>query len=148
MKKLTVKLGLFALLIALGATFTSCEKEKSQYEVRIQNDMYNELLSVPFMKYNVTECTLGGNTFTNVGYGEFSEYVGIESSTDYELSITVEMMGYDPNTFTWTSMGSENYDLGTVSWVDDESYEKHKIKLQIGELINGYKPVFEKFAEE
>lgn len=148
MKNSTLKFSLWGIILVMSIVFSSCEKEKSKYQVRIQNEMYTELLGIPFMKYNVTECKLGGNVFSDVAYGEYSEYVNIESSTDYELSVTVEMLGYDPNTFLWSSMGSETYDLGTVSWVDDEDYDKHKVKLQIGDLINAYAPVYSKFAEE
>jgi hypothetical protein len=152
MKRVSIMSKLFVVIVGVLLVFASCQKDKTKYEVRIQNDMYNELsvlgVSVPFMKYNVTECKLGGNVFSNIEYGDYSEYVSIESGTDYELSVTVEMLGYNPDTFSWSSNGSETYDLGTVSWVDDESYDKHKVKLQIGGLLNAYAPIFEKYAEE
>jgi hypothetical protein len=48
----------------------------------------------------------------------------------------------------WESDGTFSADLGTISWVDDEDYAKHKIKLHIGGLLDLYEPEYEKFAEQ
>lgn len=148
MKKRLLTAVFGGLVLLMGIMFTSCQKDKVEYQVRIQNDMYNELLGLPFMKYDVKTFYLGDHVFTDVPYGEYSEYTTVESSTDYDLSIEIEAFVYNADTYMWESTGTESYDLDPVSWVDDEDYTKHKIKLQIGDLLQLYKPIYEKYAEE
>jgi hypothetical protein len=140
--------GILMAMLFVGMMFSSCEKEKTQYQVRIQNEMYSELLGIPFMKYDVKEFTLGDIVFSAVPYGQFSAYKSIESSTDYAAKVTYEMFTYNAETFMWESDGTFSADLGTISWVDDEDYAKHKIKLHIGGLLDLYEPEYEKFAEQ
>ncbi len=152
MKKALNQIKVLLLVAVVAIAATSCKKEKTEYQVRIQNDMQNELsllgLSVPFMKYDVKEFTLGEHTFTNVLNGQFSNYVTIESSTDYTMSVTVDVYFYNADSFEWEYSMTETHDLGTESWVDDEDYVKHKIKLQMGDILQAYKPIYSKYAEE
>jgi hypothetical protein len=136
---------LFALVIML---FSACEKkEKKTYQLRIQNKMYKELLNVPLMKYDIVEITVGDNYYTDIALDSYSDYLSIESSTDYDVNITVKEYLYDSNTFTWSESGTNTYDLGTVSWSDDEDYTNQKLKMEIGDILQAYRPVYSKFAE-
>lgn len=135
-------------IVLVGMLFSSCEKEKSQYQVRIQNEMYSEFLGFPFMKYDIKEITLGGLDYSDVYYGQYSEYQNIESSTDYEINITIDVYLYDIDNYVWVYDRTNTYDLGTVTWVDDEDYVNHKLKFEIGTIMDLYEPVFTKYAEE
>lgn len=152
MRKITKGLSIAMLVMFVGLMFSSCEKETSEYQVRIQNNMYEELsllgVSSPWFKYNVEEFTLGGLSFENIPYGEYSEYQTIESSTDYEASVTYTQYLWNSETYTWEKDGTYTEDLGTISWVDDETYVLQKIKLEVGDLLSGYAPVYKKYGEE
>jgi hypothetical protein len=139
---------MLVLVVLMGAIMSSCKKDKIEYQVRIQNDMSMDLLELPFMKYRIAECTLGNNLFTDVALGEYSDRVTVTSSTDYDCSLTIEIFTYNINTFDWESSGTQNFDMGSISWSDSEDYKNQKIKFQIGDLLQGYKPVYTKYAEE
>jgi uncharacterized protein YxeA len=152
MKRVSIMSKLFVVIVGVLLVFASCQKDKTKYEVRIQNDMYNELsllgVSSPWFKYDVVEFNLGGTVISDVPYGEFSEYVTIESTTDYELSVTVKLYTWNADAYSWDSNGEDTYDLGTESWADDQTYNKQKVKLQIGDLLQGYEPVYTVYGEE
>lgn len=148
MKKFIKGIKLFVFISCVLVVFATCQKDKTKYEVRGQNDMYNELLTVPFYKYNAVEFKLGGTVISDVPYGKYSEYVSVESTTDYEISVKVEIFVYDANTYSWRSSRTETYELSSVLWAEDETYTKQKIRLQIGDILQAYKPVYKVYGEE
>lgn len=148
MLKAIFNLKVLGLLILMGTLMSSCQKDKVEYQVRIQNDMSMDLLGIPFMKYYITDCTLGDRLFTDIAVGEYSDRVTVTSGTDYDCSLTVEVYTYNVNTFLWESAGIETFDMGTISWSDSEDYSNQKIKFQIGDLLQLYNPVYTKYAEE
>lgn len=152
MKKITKNLKIAVLVLVVGLAFSSCEKDKSQYQVRIQNDMYEELslmgVTSPWFKYEVDEFKLGGMVFSDISYGDYSEYQSVESSTDYDASVTYTQYIWNSELFEWEEKGTYTDNLGTISWIDDEDYDKHKIKLTVGDILSGYAPKYTKYAEE
>ncbi|MBI9034234.1 MAG: hypothetical protein JEZ03_07165 [Bacteroidales bacterium] len=151
MKKVMNPLKVLFLIAILAVATTSCKKEKIEYQVRIQNEMQNDFnvlgVSLPFMKYDVKSFTLGDQTYTDVSVGSYSDYVTIESSTDYEMSVNVDVYFYNVDTFQWDFSSSESFQVGTETWNDEEDFTKFKIKLEIGTFLQAYKPVFETFGE-
>jgi len=151
MKNVLCNVKMLLLIVLMGILTTSCqkdEKEKSVYQLRIQNEMNLDLLGLPIMKYNIVECKLGDLTFSDIAYGEYSNRLSIKSSTDYNCTVKIEVFNYNVDAFSWESSGYETYDMGTISWVDDEDYTNLKLKFEIGDLLQGYKPVYTKYAEQ
>jgi len=151
MKRVFAQSKLLLLIAVLVVGFSSCKKDAVQYQVRVQNNMYTEFLGYPFMKYDVVEFKIGGQVISEIPYSSYegySDYVTVESGNDYELSVTVEMFTYNMDNFNWVSSGTETFNLGTESWRDGEDYKKFKLKLEIGDILQLYKPVYTVYAEE
>ena len=109
---------------------------------------HNSGLQVVCTEVKMWICTLGNNLFSDVALGEYSDRVTVNSSTDYDCSLTIEIFTYNLNTFVWESSGTQTYDMGSISWSDSEDYINQKIKFQISDLLQGYKPVYTKYAEK
>lgn len=145
MKKINRFGGIIILVLAALLSSTSCKKDKVAYQVKVRNSCSNELLGIPFSKYKIVELTLGDKKFNNIESGSDSEYIDIESDTDYKITIKYEVYYYDSNTFTWDYSSTETYDMGTETWSDSEDGDKFIIKVKIGDILQGYKPIYEVF---
>lgn len=151
MKKILAKMKILVLLAIVVTMSVSCKKDTTEYKVRVQNDMYMEFLGFPFMKYDIVELKIGGNTISEVpysAYNAYSEYVTVESGKDYNISIKVDEYLYNTETFVWEFERTHTYDLGTESWNDDEDYKTFKMKFKIGDLLQAYSPIFTTYGEE
>jgi len=136
----------FVVLGVLVLSTTSCEKEKLIYETKIRNDCENTLLGLPFMRYDLVEVKLNDEIiFSDIAYGEESEYKEIESSTEYEVTVKYDSYTYDPDSDTFKFTSSETATSGTEEWTDTEDGDKFVMVFEIGALIESYKPVFKTY---
>lgn len=143
MKRINYVKGLVMLMVlAVVLVSTSCKKDKKTYQAKVRNSCEIELLGIPFMKYNIKEFSLGDIKFGAVAKGEDSEYKDIESDTEYAVSVTYDIYLYDANTFQWEFDRTETADLGTETWTDSEDSDKFIMKVEIGDILQGYKPIF------
>jgi len=145
MKRINRFGGIIILVLAAMLSTTSCKKDKVAYEAKVRNSCSIELLGVPFMKYKIVELTLGDNKFEDIESGSDSEYLGIESGTDYNITIKYETWFYDTNTGSWEYDRTDTADMGTETWSDSEDGDKFIIKVKIGDILQSYKPTYEVF---
>lgn len=145
MKKINRFGGIIILVLAALLSSTSCKKDKVAYEAKVRNSCSNELLGIPFMKYKIVELSLGDIKFNDIESGSDSEYLGIESGTDYKITIKYETWFYDVNTSTWEYDRTDTSDMGTETWSDSEDGDKFIIKVKIGDILQAYKPIYEVF---
>jgi hypothetical protein len=139
--KLVFLLAIVTLLFA-----TSCEKEKIVYQTKIRNSCEKELLGLPFLKYDIVEVKLNDEVvFKNVKFGEESEYKEIESSTEYEITVTYDSYTHDPDAGIYKFTSTETKTVGTEEWTDTEDGDKFVMVFEIGALIESYKPVFKTY---
>ncbi len=143
MKKINKFGGIIILVLAALLSTTSCKKDKVAYQAKVRNSCSNELLGIPFMKYKIVELSLGDKVYTNIESGSDSQYLDIESGTDYEITIKYEVWYYDSDTHTWTLDSTKTDNLGTETWTDSEDSDKFIIKVKIGDILQGYKPIYE-----
>ncbi len=149
MKRINYVKGLVMLMVlAVIMVSTSCQKDKKTYQVKVRNSCEIELLGIPFMKYNIKEFSLGDIKFGAVAKGEDSEYKDIESDTEYAVSVTYDVYLYDANTFQWDLDRTETADLGTETWTDSEDSDKFIMKVEIGDILQAYKPIFKTYIAE
>lgn len=133
----------FVVLGVLVLSTTSCEKEKLIYETKIRNDCENTLLGSPFMRYDLVEVKLNDEIiFSDIAYGEESEYKEIESSTEYEVTVKYDSYTYDPDSGIFKFTSTETATSGTEEWTDTEDGDKFVMVFDIGALLESYKPVF------
>ncbi|MFP4289679.1 MAG: hypothetical protein ACLFQS_10515 [Bacteroidales bacterium] len=133
--------GIFAMML-LAMTFTSCEEESVEYQVRLYNRMENELLGFPFLKYDVIEFTVGDQKIENVALNEFSDYVPVMSGSEHPIKVKVQEYTYDPDGMVYRADEINTYDLGTEEWGTEDEYVEQVIQLKIGPLLSGYEPVY------
>ena len=136
-----------ALLIVVLTTIvlfsTSCAKEKVAYQTKVRNACEIQLLGLPFMKYNIKELKLGEISYTDINKGDDSEYKTMESDTEYPVSITYDVYYYDADNGIYTYDKTQTEDLGTETWSSTEEGDKFIIKVEIGDILQGYKPLYE-----
>lgn len=145
MKRINKFGGIIILVLAALLSTTSCKKDKVAYQTKVRNSCYNELLGLPFMKYKIVELTLGDKKFTDIESGSDSEYLDIESDTDYKITIKYETWFYNSDTGNWDYDDTFTDDLGTETWSDTEDGDKFIIKVKIGDVLQAYKPIYEVF---
>ncbi len=132
---------IFAMML-LTMTFTSCEEESVEYQVRLYNRMENELLGFPFLKYDVIEFTVGDQKIENVSLNQFSDYVPVMSGSEHPIKVKVQEYTYDPDLEAHRATEINTYDLGTEEWGTEDEYVEQVIQLKIGPLLSGYEPVY------
>ncbi|MFW5892588.1 MAG: hypothetical protein ACOCUQ_04205, partial [Bacteroidota bacterium] len=127
MKKLMrTATAIFAMML-LTLTFTSCEEESVEYQVRIYNRMENEVLGLPFLKYDVIEFTIGDQKIENVALNEFSDYVPVMSGSEHPIKVKVQEYTYDPDGMVYREDEVNTYDLGTEEWGTEDEYVEQVI---------------------
>jgi hypothetical protein len=130
---------LFSAFVLLS---TSCKKEKVAYQTKVRNSCETTLLGLPFMKYDIKEFKLGEISFTNIANGNDSEYKGIESDTEYPITITYDAYFYNADNSSWEYDKTYTEDLGTETWSDSEDSDKFIIKVKVGDVLQAYKPIY------
>ncbi len=146
MKKINKMNVLMIVILATITLFsTSCKKEKSSYQVKVRNACEKQLLGQPFMKYNIKKLTLGDNTFTDVANGKDSQYLGVESGTEYPMSITYDSYLYNTDKGIYEFDRTQTKDFGSETWTTKEESDKFIIKVKIGDILQGYNPIYEVF---
>ena len=138
--------GLLLFLITALVIFSSgCQKEKKIYQVKVRNSCEIQLLGLPFMKYNIKEFTLGDIKFGAVAKGDDSDYKEIESDTEYAVSITYDIYLYNADNMAYQFDRTETTDLGSETWTDSEESDKFIMKVEIGDILQAYKPVYKTY---
>jgi uncharacterized protein YcfL len=135
---------LMVVLVSIILFGTSCKKEKKIYQVKVRNECEINLLStvIPFMKYDIKAFSLGDIQFGAIAKGSDSEYSEIESDTDYPISITYDVYLYNADELAYEFDRTETEDLGTEKWSDSEESDKFIMKIEMGDLLQAYKPKF------
>ena len=152
MKKEVKRIKGIFLIGLIGLMFSSCDTLYPDYEVRVQNNCENDITimgtTLPFMYYDIVEVTLGDKTFTDIKNGNYSDYQTVKSGEEYDITITYDSYIYDTENYKWEYEGQYTESKGTETWAANETYDKFKIKVEIGNLIQLYKPQIEVYGEE
>ncbi len=148
MKRLrSLKGGVVIALVLVLAFLSSCEKDPIVYQAKVRNSCQINLLgtSIPFMKYEIKDFKLGDISSGQVAYNEDSEYFSVESDVEYAISITYDVYMYNADNFQWEFDETRTDDLGTETWTRTEESEKFIMKVEMGDILTAYKPVFETY---
>lgn len=149
MKKLNlIRTLMGGLIIASMFLGTSCQKEKITYQLKVRNSCENQLLGFPFMKYDIKELNVGDKKFENIPAGSESDYLDIQSDTDYPVSITYDTYFYNTDNFVYEYDNTYTVDMGTESWTSEEESNKFVMVVEIGDLLQAYDPVYEVYFIE
>lgn len=140
-------------------SLSSCEEQGNIYEVQILNECYTDILNtgVPFIKTQIDEVLFNEKVVAidiqaPIGEGSshrvYSEYFNIESGIDYEITIKYTTYTYIVDELEWDEGTEGEYVVGTETWSDNEEHTKFALKFTHGDILNGFRPVFESFYVE
>jgi len=130
------------VVFTFAILFSSCEALYPTYQVRVENKMQATVFNIPSNKYDLIELSIGDIVFNDVEYGGVSAYKSIGTG-EYQVSVKVDAYNID-SYGNWNYTGVESYDLGSVTFATNESYENFTIYLDTYLLI----PSMEVYGDE